>query len=108
MVRSHIATAHTAVLPLFQALADENRLRIVDVLQGGERCVCELQSSLDLGQSLLSHHLRVLREAGLVRSRRDGRWVHYALSDEALSMAEAWISETREKAGAAEPLGSRC
>lgn len=108
MVRSHAPPGATAVLGVFQALADEKRLRIVEVLQAGERCVCDLQSSLDLGQSLLSHHLRVLREAGLVRSRRDGRWVHYALSDEVLMMAEEWISGTRETAGAARPRASKC
>ncbi|MBT8478535.1 MAG: metalloregulator ArsR/SmtB family transcription factor [Gemmatimonadetes bacterium] len=73
-----------------------------------ERCVCDLQASLDLGQSLLSHHLRVLREAGLVRSRRDGRWVHYQLSDDALMAGEAWISEKREGTSTAAPHGSRC
>jgi ArsR family transcriptional regulator len=108
MVRPHAAPGPTAVLGVFQALADENRLRIVEVLQAGERCVCDLQSSLDLGQSLLSHHLRVLREAGLVRSRREGRWVHYALSDEVLMVAEEWISETRETASAARPRASTC
>jgi ArsR family transcriptional regulator len=108
MVKLQTAPGPTAVLGVFQALADENRLRIIEVLQGGERCVCDLQSSLDLGQSLLSHHLRVLREAGLVRSRKEGRWVHYALSDEVLNMAEEWISETRETAGTARPRGSRC
>lgn len=98
----------SAVLGVFQALADENRLRIIEVLQGGERCVCDLQSSLDLGQSLLSHHLRVLREAGLVHARREGRWVHYALSNEALTVAEEWIAVTRETSGASQPYGSRC
>lgn len=97
-----------AVLGVFQALADENRLRIIEVLQEGERCVCDLQASLDLGQSLLSHHLKVLREAGLVRARREGRWVHYALSDEVLTRAEEWIAVTRETAEGAQPHGSRC
>jgi ArsR family transcriptional regulator len=97
-----------AVLAVFQSLADENRLRIIEVLQDGERCVCDLQSSLNLGQSLLSHHLRVLREAGLVRSRREGRWVHYALLTEVLERAEEWMAETRETAGATSRSVSRC
>lgn len=108
MARSETAPAPTAALAVFQALADENRLRIIDVLQEGERCVCELQSALDLGQSLLSHHLRVLRDAGLVGSRREGRWVHYALSDEVLEMAQGWIAQTREAAETATPSASRC
>lgn len=108
MPDSDTALAPTAVLSLFQALADENRLRIVEVLRSGEHCVCDLQASLDLGQSLLSHHLRVLREAGVVRSRRDGRWVHYQLSDDALDAADAWITDARDAARAAEPRRSRC
>jgi len=92
-----------AVLGVFQALADENRLRIVDVLMDGERCVCEIQASLDMGQSLLSHHLRVLREVGLVRARREGRWVHYALSDTVWADAEAWVSTARVAAQRSHP-----
>ncbi|MEQ9401334.1 MAG: metalloregulator ArsR/SmtB family transcription factor [Longimicrobiales bacterium] len=102
------APTPTVILPVFQALADTNRLRILEVLQEGERCVCDLQSALDLGQSLLSHHLAVLREAGLVHARKDGRWVHYSLSDEALAEAEQWIAVTRETARHAEPGRSPC
>lgn len=108
MTTAHIASDSTAILGVFQALGDENRLRIIEVLQGGQRCVCDLQSSLDLGQSLLSHHLRVLREAGLVRARREGRWMHYTLSDEALGWAEEWIAGTRETARTSIPSGSEC
>ena len=98
MVASQLAPGPSAVLAVFQALADENRLRIIDVLKEGERCVCDLQSSVDIGQSLLSHHLRVLREVGLVRSRREGRWVHYTLADDVLATAEVWLAETRQGA----------
>lgn len=69
----------------FRALADEKRLRILDLLRGGERCVCELVAALDLGQSLLSFHLKTLKEAGLVTDRRDGRWVYYSLDPAALA-----------------------
>jgi len=108
MATAHISSDPTSVLSVFQALGDENRLRIIEVLRNGERCVCDLQSSLDIGQSLLSHHLRVLREAGLVHSRRDGRWVHYTLADEVLSSAEEWIAATRGGARTALPHASRC
>ena len=90
------------LLGLLQALADEKRLRILDVLRGGERCVCELQSTLDMGQSLLSHHLRSLREAGLVRDRRDGRWVHYSLVPEALAELEGYLGAVRSDVAAAD------
>ena len=86
------------LLRVLQALADENRLRIVEALREGERCVCELQASLELSQSLLSHHLGVLRQAGIVRSRRAGRWVHYALVEDGAAELERYLEAMREDA----------
>ena len=59
---------------LFHALSDPTRLALLDMLKDGERCVCELQDELDAAQSRLSFHLKVLREAGLVIDRKEGRW----------------------------------
>src|SRR3984957_19167432 len=81
----------TGITKQFRALADENRLRIVDLLRGGERCVCELTDALDLGQSLLSFHLKTLKDAGLVSDRREGRWAYYALSLDAFAQLEAFV-----------------
>lgn len=72
----------------FRALADGTRLRIVDRLRGGEECVCNLTDLLACGQSLLSFHLKILKEAGLLRDRRQGRWVYYSLNPDALAEAE--------------------
>ena len=74
-----------------RALADENRLRIIDMLRGGERCVCELTDELEVGQSLLSFHLKTLKDAGLVRDRREGRLSYYALTPEAFEQLEAFV-----------------
>ncbi len=63
----------------FRALGDETRLRLLELLASGERTVADLMDATGLGQSLVSHHLRSLRDAGLVGTRRDGRWVHYAI-----------------------------
>lgn len=71
---------------LFHALSDDTRVSIVRMLQDGERCVCELQDALDAAQSRLSFHLKVLKDAGLVIDRKDGRWVLYSLN--ALAFAE--------------------
>ena len=65
---------------LFHALSDEKRLRIIEVLRGGERCVCDLVDVLDAGQSLLSFHLKTLKAAGLVSDRKQGRWSYYRLN----------------------------
>jgi ArsR family transcriptional regulator len=70
---------------LFHALSDETRLSILDRLRRGECCVCELTDALDAAQSRLSFHLRVLKEAGLVVDRREGRWMYYTLSVEKLA-----------------------
>jgi ArsR family transcriptional regulator len=70
---------------LFHALSDETRLAILDLLHDGEHCVCDLQDALDAAQSRLSFHLKVLREAGLVTDRKEGRWSYYALVPETLA-----------------------
>jgi len=91
-----------------QALADGNRLRILDALRDGERCVCRLMESLEMGQPLLSHHLKVLREVGLVSGRRDGRWVHYSIIPEALSELEALLAGVKHDAMTAASILDRC
>jgi ArsR family transcriptional regulator len=77
----------------FRALGDETRLRLLELLTAGERNVAELMELTELGQSLISHHLRALREAGLVRDRRDGRWVYYSIAEPALTATRLAIYE---------------
>lgn len=84
------------VAAILKSLADPNRLRIFDSLMQGDSCNCELNEKLGLPPNLLSHHLRVLREAGLVRSRRDavdGRWIYYAVNKKAVARWRAWFNE---------------
>src|SRR5487761_2068069 len=64
---------------LFHALSDPTRLAVMEMLRGGERCVCELQDQLGAAQSRLSFHLRVLKDAGLVTDRKEGRWSYYTI-----------------------------
>jgi ArsR family transcriptional regulator len=61
------------------ALADENRLRLLNLIRGGEICVCHLQGVLQTNQPKISRHLAYLRKAGLVEARHDGKWTHYRL-----------------------------
>ncbi|MFL5618623.1 MAG: ArsR/SmtB family transcription factor [Gemmatimonadaceae bacterium] len=84
----------------FRALGDETRLRILEHLVSGERSVSDLMVLADIGQSLMSHHLRILREAGLVVDRRDGRWIHYSIAEPALAACRLALYEM-------EPLRSR-
>lgn len=71
----------------FQALSDPTRLRIIGLLGAGEQCVCELMAALDAAQSRLSFHLRVLKQAGLVTSRREGQWMYYTLQRDVIEEA---------------------
>ena len=79
----------------FHALSDKTRLEIVELLSHSERCVCELQDTLDAAQSRLSFHLRILKDAGLVTDRRDGRWVYYSLNREALDRISAFAEAVK-------------
>lgn len=70
---------------LFHALSDETRIGILEMLRDGERCVCDLQGDLDAAQSRLSFHLKVLRDAGLVTDRKEGRWSYYTIIPDTLT-----------------------
>jgi ArsR family transcriptional regulator len=73
---------------LFHALSDETRLEIMERLKDGEQCVCDLTDALKTGQSRLSFHLKVLKDAGLITDRPEGRWIYYSLNAEALEELE--------------------
>lgn len=81
--RTQVDPVHAA--RLFHALSDATRLSILNRLRLSERCVCELTDALDASQSRLSFHLRVLKDAGLVTDRKEGRWMYYTLNPEALA-----------------------
>ena len=87
---------------LFHALSDETRLGILEMLRQGERCVCDLQAELDAAQSRLSFHLKVLKAAGLVTDRREGRWAYYTLVPTAFGEAHDLV-----RALATESVGGR-
>jgi ArsR family transcriptional regulator len=90
----------SGVARLFHALSDPTRLRLVELLAGGERCVCELTGPLGASQSRLSFHLKTLKEAGLVADRPEGRWVYYRLRREPFEeMAGALEALQEAKAG---------
>lgn len=66
----------------FKALCDPNRLYILDILKTGELCACRLLEMLNVSQSTLSHHMKILVDANLVNARKDGKWSHYSLNEE--------------------------
>ena len=83
----------------FKALGDPTRLRILAVLAGATRCVCEIQEVVDVPGNLLSHHLKVLREAGLIEGERRGRWVDYHLIAGALDRLRRALPPDAEELG---------
>ena len=88
---------------LLKAMADPLRLQVLEALGGGERCVCELTSELGLAQSKLSFHLKVLREAGLIEARDEGRWVYYSLRTDAIEQLRGWLGDLAAKCSTPAP-----
>jgi ArsR family transcriptional regulator len=78
----------------FRALGDPTRLRVVRELAGGTRCVCELRARVDVPGPLLSHHLAVLRDTGLITATRRGRWIDYTLDRETLATLDEALGLT--------------
>lgn len=94
---NNLATGSDALLERFQAISEETRLRIVQLLAGGERCVCDLQEELGAAQSRLSFHLKKLKDAGVVSDRREGRWVYYSLVPESLEEMRSFLGEVTSR-----------
>ncbi len=92
---------------MFHALSDETRLQILDRLEGGEHCVCELMDLLKSAQSRLSFHLKVLKQAGLIEDRREGRWMYYSLKKETFEELEELIL-TLKKCASSSYVSKRC
>jgi len=69
------------LLGMLKALSDETRLRILKVLEHGELCVCDVVAAIDVSQPKISFHLAVLKGAGLVKDRKEGKWMHYRIDD---------------------------
>ena len=74
-----MASEYAEAAKVFKAFCDENRLQILGLLRSGEKCACKLLDELHIGQSTLSHHMRILCDSGIVRGRKDGKWVHYSI-----------------------------
>ena len=81
----------------FQALANEDRLRLLDALADGEKCGCELEIVLDAPQSTVATHLRRLRGAGIVKRRRKGKWSFYRIADSAVVLILDLVAAMEDK-----------
>ena len=80
---------------VFKAFCDPNRLKILDILKSGEHCACKLLEIMDLSQSTLSHHMKLLTDAGVVNVRKEGKWSHYSISEAGMQKAIAYLQELK-------------
>lgn len=78
---------------VFKAFCDEKRLAILEMLQGGEKCACKLLEQMDISQSTLSHHMKILCDSGIVSGRKDGKWMYYSISPNGTEYAKKLIDE---------------
>lgn len=78
---------------VFKAFSDEKRLMILEKLKGGELCACDLLEDMEIGQSTLSHHMKILTDAGIVNGRKEGKWTHYSISKSGSLYAQQLLSE---------------
>ncbi len=78
---------------VFKAFCDENRLMILELLRSGEKCACVLLEKLDISQSTLSYHMKILCDSGVVDSWQEGKWTHYRISGEGSRYAESLLKK---------------
>lgn len=71
---------HLSNAKIFKAFCDENRLMVLELLQSGEKCTCVLLEKVNIGQSTLSHHMKILCDSGVVTGRKEGKWTYYSIS----------------------------
>ena len=76
---------------VFKAMSDENRLKILELLREREYNASELLEEMDFGQSTLSHHMRILLSAGIIRARKNGKWTYYTLHTKAYEEMIEWM-----------------
>ena len=86
-------TIHEQNAKVFKAFCDEKRLRILALLRSGEKCACVLIEQMEMPQSTLSYHMKVLCESGIVESREAGKWTHYRISESGSRKAMALFME---------------
>lgn len=78
---------HTEDAKVFKAFCDVNRLQILEILRTGEKCACKLLEELNISQSTLSHHMKILCESGIVTGRKEGKWTYYSIQPQGAEYA---------------------
>ena len=86
-------TKEKHIAEIFKALCDENRIKILQLLQGGEKCACVLLDDLHITQPTLSHHMKILCDSDIVVGRKEGKWTHYSISPKGAATAVKCLQE---------------
>ena len=81
------------IAKIFKAFCDERRIEVLRLLTPGEKCACKLLEELNISQSTLSHHMRILCDSGIVMSRRDGKWTHYSIDRQGIETAKTLLDD---------------
>ncbi|WP_425058139.1 hypothetical protein SCACP_27870 [Sporomusa carbonis] len=85
----------TGLAAAFKALGDDTRLEIINMLVGREMCVCDIFSAVKISQPAVSHHLKVLKQAGIVSDNREGKWIYYSVNPAAFDIIEDYMKSMR-------------
>jgi ArsR family transcriptional regulator len=88
------------LVAIFKALSDETRIRVIKLLEEGELCVCDITAVLDMSQPKVSFHLSTLKDAGLIKDRKQGKWIHYSLNESDLFRRMLMVSVCEKADGA--------
>lgn len=88
-----MTSEYAEVAKVFKTFCDENRLQILGLLRSGEKCACKLLDKLHIGQSTLSHHMRILCDSGIVRGHKEGKWVYYSIDSAGAEQAKQLLNQ---------------
>lgn len=89
----NIDVKRTAII--FKAFCDENRIKILQLLQSGEKCACMLLEEMNITQPTLSHHMKILCDSGIVTGRKEGKWMHYSISEAGIECAQEYLTSLK-------------
>lgn len=83
------------IVAMFKALGDENRIQIIELLIGGEKCACNLLDEIKITQPTLSHHMKILCDAEVVECWKEGKWIHYKIAEEGIASLMAYLEKLK-------------
>ena len=99
---------HMVNAGIFRAFCDETRLSVLGLLQNGEKCACVLLEKVAVGQSTLSHHMKILVDSGIVNARKEGKWTYYSINSRNSKAAVSLLKQLTTVSGIDSIISKRC